>query len=203
MKRTAFTLLEAIVVVAVLLILAAILFPVLATRRHTKNTSGRYCQSNLKQIALGFKQYIQDYHEKYPVAKNSNSGLEKSDSWAGVLSPYLKSTQIFQCAADKNATDNKKSSYAYNSLLSRINEKAINNPATIILNFEVAADPDNSTQTGTSPATAPAITRHFDGSHFSFVDGHVKWYKAGVGWLKPGKVTAAKPDGGTPTFVPG
>jgi prepilin-type processing-associated H-X9-DG protein len=192
MKRRGFTLLQGFILFASTLILAAILFPMFA-RPRGGCVLRPSCQSNLKQIALAFKQYIQDYNEKYPIAKNSTSGLDKTDNWAGQLSPYLKSAVIFQCPSDVYATDSQKSSYGYNARLSSKSEEKLSDIAAIVLNFEVVADPNNWTQTGTVPQNVTASTRHLDGSNFSFMDGHVKWYAPGkVGMLKDG----------SPTFVP-
>jgi prepilin-type N-terminal cleavage/methylation domain-containing protein/prepilin-type processing-associated H-X9-DG protein len=63
-KRSAFTLIELLVVIAIIAILAAILFPVFGRVR--ENARKATCQSNLKQIGLGFAQYTQDYDEMMP-----------------------------------------------------------------------------------------------------------------------------------------
>jgi len=57
-KAQGFTLIELLVVIAIIVILAAILFPVFARARENARRSS--CQSNMKNIALGFKQYLQD-----------------------------------------------------------------------------------------------------------------------------------------------
>lgn len=60
-KSLAFTLVELLVVIAIITILAAILFPVFAqARAKARQTSDL---SNLKQIALGWLMYAQDYDE--------------------------------------------------------------------------------------------------------------------------------------------
>lgn len=88
--RTGFTLIELLVVIAIIAILAAILFPVFARAR--ENARRASCQSNLKQIGLGFLQYIQDYDERFPGDTGFGSG-----GWANMTQPYLKSTQILHC----------------------------------------------------------------------------------------------------------
>lgn len=72
MKR-AFTLIEAVVVVAIVLILAAILMPSFQYGRSRDNARRSSCQSNLKQIGLGFIQYTQDYDQKFPRVSRKGS----------------------------------------------------------------------------------------------------------------------------------
>src|SRR5687767_6194063 len=64
-RKSGFTLIELLVVIAIIAILAAILFPVFARAR--ENARRASCQSNLKQVGLGFVQYTQDYDERYPM----------------------------------------------------------------------------------------------------------------------------------------
>ncbi len=89
-KSRGFTLIELLVVIAIIAILAAILFPVFATAREKARQTT--CASNLKQLGLGFAQYITDYDESYPWG---NQG------WAGhVIFPYVKSKDVFTCPSD-------------------------------------------------------------------------------------------------------
>ena len=66
--RAAFTLIELLVVIAIIAILAAMLFPAFARAR--ENARRASCSSNMKQLGLGFLQYLQDYDERYPKAGN-------------------------------------------------------------------------------------------------------------------------------------
>ncbi len=98
MKNKGFTLIELLVVIAIIAILAAILFPVFAkVREKARQTS---CASNLKQLGLGFTQYIEDYDEKYPTGGYQVFGLSFGDGWAGKIYPYVKSTGVFKCPDD-------------------------------------------------------------------------------------------------------
>ncbi len=111
--KKGFTLIELLVVIAIIAILASILFPVFGRARENARRSS--CQSNLKQIALGTKQYVQDYDEKFPLlAANAalpGTGVNNA-GWAVQLQPYLKSTQIFQCPSETNAPNNVSSTVA-------------------------------------------------------------------------------------------
>lgn len=107
--RAGFTLIELLVVIAIIAILAAILFPVFARARENARRSS--CQSNLKQIGLGIMQYTQDYDEKLPMSEwvyigPSVHGDVTTDTvmWIDEVQPYIKSTQIFKCPSDSNAT---------------------------------------------------------------------------------------------------
>ena len=113
----AFTLIELLVVIAIIAILAAILFPVFARARENARRSS--CQSNLKQIGLGVIQYAQDYDEKYPAGRmvggTNKAGAGRGAGWAGPITPYLKSEQVFSCPSDtKVPNTNAQISYAYN-----------------------------------------------------------------------------------------
>ena len=91
--RSAFTLIELLVVIAIIALLAAILFPGFQRARESARRTS--CLSNLKQIGLGFNQYIQDYDGHYPAWLN-----DPNVGWALVLQPYLKSDQLFQCPSE-------------------------------------------------------------------------------------------------------
>jgi prepilin-type N-terminal cleavage/methylation domain-containing protein/prepilin-type processing-associated H-X9-DG protein len=95
MKRKAFTLIELLAVIAIISILASILFPVFARARENARRAG--CLSNMKQIGLGVMMYVQDYDEKYPPSAYDTAASDVSAYWFGFIQPYIKSTQVFQC----------------------------------------------------------------------------------------------------------
>ncbi|RYX82979.1 type II secretion system protein [bacterium] len=182
MKR-AFTLIEAVIVIAGVLILAMFLWPVLARARDNNRRSS--CQSNLKQIGLGFMQYVRDYDETMPPARPTSL-----TGWANVLQPYVKSVQLFQCPSAQQKTTLFASDYFYNRRLARRSFGQMTNSAWTIM---VGEGPDSaSTWSSWTKLPADASTnhnsptqRHFDGANYCFLDGHVKF-------LTPQEVSASK-----------
>src|SRR5579871_1287727 len=67
--RTAFTLMELLVVVAIIGILAALLLPVLSQSKARSRRT--ICLNNLKQINLAFQSYAGDNDDVLPAAPNT------------------------------------------------------------------------------------------------------------------------------------
>ena len=171
-KISAFTLIELLVVIAIIAILAAILFPVFARARENARRSS--CQSNLKQIALGIKQYTQDYDEQFPnqVATFTVTATTPSPvGWADTIQPYIKSLQVYQCPSDDTPPNLTNLAFRYtdyfiNAALGNtgtatapiynnggINEAAVESPTLTILSADTLTT--NSTGTTANPHTTP------------------------------------------------
>jgi prepilin-type N-terminal cleavage/methylation domain-containing protein/prepilin-type processing-associated H-X9-DG protein len=101
--RRGFTLIELLVVIAIIAILAAILFPVFARAREAARATT--CRSNLKQIGMAVKMYVDDNDELTPF--NANGSLWGIWSplgnvyWGMFYAPYIKSQGIFTCPSSK------------------------------------------------------------------------------------------------------
>lgn len=101
--KKGFTLIELLVVIAIIAILAAILFPVFAKAREKARQAS--CLSNEKQIGLGLMMYMQDYDETYPMAyyyQNNATSANGYVHWSGMISPYVKSNNIWVCPSSVN-----------------------------------------------------------------------------------------------------
>lgn len=200
-RRNAFTLIELLVVIAIIAILAAILFPVFARAR--ENARRASCMSNLKQIALGFMMYTQDYDDRFPYYSGGGE--------MAFIFPYVKSAQVFRCPSsglvDQHDAD--MSSYysteygmpaSYDSpawpravilvpngnttqLMGAVPEPSITcllgevKYASTTLNYGFDRFTAN-----TFPAKGifnglPQTERHLGGSNYAYIDGHVKWLK--------------------------
>ena len=97
MSRRGFTLIELLVVIAIIAILAAILFPVFAKAREKARQTT--CLSNLKQIALGFLMYAQDYDERMMTSYKYcyPAGVQSLYWWGDMVQPYVKNYQLLEC----------------------------------------------------------------------------------------------------------
>lgn len=111
-SRRAFTLIEILVVIGVIALLAALLFPAFAQARARSRQT--VCASHLRQLGQSIALYASDF-ERFP------RGLDPADKytpqiWQGfpgglqimsetpllneVLEPYVKDKRLWQCAAD-------------------------------------------------------------------------------------------------------
>jgi prepilin-type N-terminal cleavage/methylation domain-containing protein len=96
-----FTLVELLIVFAIILVLAGILYPVFsAAKASARQTT---CQSNFRQAQLATAMYLVDYEERMmPVnhqpATPANSRNDRT--WVQLILPYLKSFSIFRCPSD-------------------------------------------------------------------------------------------------------
>src|SRR4051812_43079750 len=108
-RRQAFTLIELLVVIAIIAILAAILFPVFAQAREKARQSG--CFNNLKQLALAWNMYGQDYDETFPPIDQPPGNKR----WDWAILPYIKTPGLFTCPS--HTRDKSVSSYSSNVTL--------------------------------------------------------------------------------------
>jgi prepilin-type N-terminal cleavage/methylation domain-containing protein/prepilin-type processing-associated H-X9-DG protein len=93
--RMGFTLVELLVVVAIIAILAGLLFPVFAQAREKGRQT--YCLSNLRQMAMAMLLYTEDHDGFYPpaVGRIARRPVDEDASWMHFLAPYLKTEAVF------------------------------------------------------------------------------------------------------------
>jgi len=98
-KGRGFTLIELLVIIAIIAILAAILFPVFAQAREKARQAT--CLSNLKQMSLGMRMYVQDYDELYPPHRLGPACCyPKAYTWKAAIFPYLKNLDFERCPSN-------------------------------------------------------------------------------------------------------
>ena len=160
--KTAFSLTELLIVLAILALLAAVLFPVFA-QAHAKARQTS-CASNLLQISQGTLMYLSDYDGTCPPIfrriYTADGTPKRDEDWLELITPYTKNPH-FRCP-DVNLPETMKrnserdthatifSGYAMNFHLSQIAhiddkkpigkpESQIQYPSTTVLTFDVRA----------------------------------------------------------------
>src|ERR1051326_3833414 len=102
-RRGGFTLLELLVVVAIIAILAAILLPVFAQAREKARQSA--CISNMQQVGSAVQMYVQDWDETYPMNRllslpHGQTCSQRVVTWKHSVLPYVKSIEAFRCPSN-------------------------------------------------------------------------------------------------------
>ena len=102
LSRKGFTLIELMVVMAIILILAGLLTPgLMGAREQAKKTN---CLNNLKQIYTAMQLYITANNEQYPTAAG----------WGSLLYPeYLDDENVFDCQDKTGAGSASNPDYSY------------------------------------------------------------------------------------------
>lgn len=170
--RYGFTLVEILVVVAILGILTAILFPVFATAREKSRASA--CISNYHQVGLAIHMYSDDFDGYTPPDGGSFSGLIAD------CRPYLHTDAVFSCPDDfDRVKEGRAGSYRVPSLYQGLplacgwqdpyNSNAPADPVSTTLAYEAEQD--------FAYSPVEPTYRHSDGTQLLRFDGHVRWIK--------------------------
>ena len=119
-RAYAFTLLELLVVMAILGVLAALLLPTLTRSRETARAA--VCMSNLHQIGVALQLYLQENNNRLPVMRdvstNTNTPAPTLPGPDTVLATQLGNVAVLRCPSDNQGLFQQTgSSYSWNSLL--------------------------------------------------------------------------------------
>jgi len=104
----AFTLIELLIVITILAILAALLFPVFARAREKARQVS--CAAHLRQLGLALAMYAPDYDDMLPKSYFGAPTYPGVYRWMDVLQPYTRNVQLFVCPSAGTAV------YAPNTL---------------------------------------------------------------------------------------
>jgi prepilin-type N-terminal cleavage/methylation domain-containing protein/prepilin-type processing-associated H-X9-DG protein len=91
-RRSGFTLVEMLVVIGILSVLSALLFPVFAQARGQARLA--VCTNNAGQLSLGVMLYSQDWDEALPTLGIIREGRGR---WMWQIRAYLKNNEVFTC----------------------------------------------------------------------------------------------------------
>jgi prepilin-type processing-associated H-X9-DG protein/prepilin-type N-terminal cleavage/methylation domain-containing protein len=193
--RVAFTLVELLVVIAVVAILASLLLPSLARAKDKARTT--QCVSNLRQWNLTLSLYLEENDECIPRRGQGVQPLfiiDRPDDWFNALPPLLSlpsyqelvmknripaasENTIFACPAAKRTAHTNFLSYAMNIYLSpwirpnphRLSE--IPRPDSLVF---LADGPCAYSSTAPSVNAYSVQARHVGRATVAFLDGHVE-----------------------------
>ena len=99
LRLPGFTLTELLVVLGIVAVLAAILFPVIASSR--RKAQDATCVQNLRQISQALIMYVGDYDGAYPMGVEgvviNQTVDEHARLWGDLLLPYIHASTIPVC----------------------------------------------------------------------------------------------------------
>jgi prepilin-type N-terminal cleavage/methylation domain-containing protein/prepilin-type processing-associated H-X9-DG protein len=183
-----FTLVELLVVIGIIAVLTAILFPVFAgVRKSARRTA---CLSNLRQLVQAQKMYSDD-HDRGLVPARSWAGDPASlgTTWCVILQPYMKSTQLLLCADDgapqrvDRSTDlphsyginyNLTFNSTYGSVPFVYSMSSVQRTTDMLLFFDLVSSAKAMGASYTAHRTSRMATRHGERCNVGFLDGHAK-----------------------------
>jgi prepilin-type N-terminal cleavage/methylation domain-containing protein/prepilin-type processing-associated H-X9-DG protein len=176
-SHRAFTLLELLVVVAIIGILAAILFPVLKSVRD-RGRAAR-CVSNLKQIGLAFQMYTQENDDTLPQRFYGTTLSGKEFGYDELLLPYVGGkTNIFTCPSVLKTDYPDQPTYGMNWYLDNTHLNWINQPSESILVAEAAGTRGVGSHRADRDSLSPGQLNpslHQKKANYLFLDGHVSF----------------------------
>lgn len=170
LSAAAFTLIELIVVVAIVGILAGLLLPVFSRAREAGRSAA--CLSNLHQVGVALQLYVQDNRNRMPVMydalfSTNNAPTNRQRTVDVVLTNYLGSTNILKCPSDREGVfERTRSSYGWNVL---INGQDADHFRVLTLNFNPHQIPLMFDKEAFHKARGEG-----KGVNYLYADGHIK-----------------------------
>lgn len=91
-RRLAFTLIELLVVISIIALLIALLLPAIKLARESARTAS--CLSQLRQIGIGFRVYLDDHDQWFPYGVDYGYG---GAAWPMAIQQYLSNPDVWHC----------------------------------------------------------------------------------------------------------
>lgn len=114
-RRHAFTLIELLMVIAIISILASLLLPVLGNAQRKAKSAG--CLSNLHQFGVALELYVDDDNDHLPSCPLLPSQDTNLTAINVALAPFLPVKAVWHCPADQTDYATEQTSYEWNQYL--------------------------------------------------------------------------------------
>jgi len=198
MRRQAFTLIELLIVIAVIAMLAAILFPVFAEAREKARQAT--CSTHMRQIGMALVMYRQDYDEQNVISND----CDFEPHWMMgqlILAHYMHSYDIWRCPSDPDVSRTVDEqdpcrtrffSYSYNRWTDGRVNAVVDEPSKLVV-FMDGGEYDGGSEgncdwpipereqdppcSKIDPGYARAFSRHQGGFLATYYDGHAHWHR--------------------------
>lgn len=204
-RRRGFTLVELLIVTAIIAVLAALLFPVFAQARERARSAT--CLSHLRNLDTAMLMYAQDYDEHLPLAAAPTTVKPFFLAWHNLIDPYVRNKQVWLCPSSQipptDADGTPTSHFGYNAYylarlsldFSSIGTTAagvglgeVASPAETVVLTDARASmansrcgPDGKYLLPPSLAATDCWGRpsanHSGGCSIAWLDGHVRWMR--------------------------
>ena len=183
----AFTLLELLVVVAIIMILAAVLLPVM--EQCSKKGEGVTCLSNVRSLVAGAWLYADDFDDYLPPALVPACPAGYSTCWDLTIDPYIKDSMIVRCISDPNPTPGPSFTYSYTHSyginlavtllggyqLASLQRANLGHPDSTVLFFDLNQPYSYGWNSTWNNGSQYISERHLGGANFAFCGGNCKW----------------------------
>lgn len=118
MNRRGFTIIEILVVVAIIGVLIALAIPLISAAKGRANSAA--CLNRLRVLGVGLSLYAADHQQRLPpLAAGRTSRTEEIPVIDNTINQYIDGTpDVFRCPADDHIAAESGTSYYWNSVLS-------------------------------------------------------------------------------------
>ena len=173
-RNGCFTLIELLIVIAIIAILAGMLVPTLNQAREKSRRSN--CLNNLKQIGYQIRIYSSDYAERFPSAPGgSGTTLASYGLITNAFAPYYK---IWICPSDKGVVVSTGGGFTSTNLSYTYGGFGLTE--TVDPDTPLACDRTTGDIQSSAPWTTNTWTHKSDGGNVLYADGRVVFVRSMV-----------------------